>query len=63
MKIPNKSEFQEIVSIHSPDIGFKDFMRLCKDYTEEPYSFLVNDGRDLLEKAATFKRFKFLPSS
>ena len=22
---------------------FKDFMKLCKDYTKEPYSFLFND--------------------
>ena len=23
---------------------FKDFMKLYKDYTKEPYSFLVNDA-------------------
>ena len=43
MKIPNKTELQEIASNHSSDIGFKDFMKLYKDYTKEPYSFLVND--------------------
>ena len=43
MKIPNKRELQQIVSNHSSDIDFKDFMKLYKDYTEEPYSFLVND--------------------
>ena len=25
------------------DIDFKDFMKLYKEYTKEPYSFLVND--------------------
>ena len=25
------------------DIDFKDFLKLYKDYTKEPYSFLVND--------------------
>ena len=31
------------ISNHSSDIDFKDFMKLCNDYTKEPYSFLVND--------------------
>ena len=43
MKIPNKRELQQIASNHSPDIDFKDFMKLYKDYTREPYSFLVRD--------------------
>ena len=43
MKILNKKELQQIASNHSSDIDFKDFMKLCKDYTKEPYSFLVND--------------------
>ena len=43
IKIPNKRELQQIVSNHSSDIDFKDFMKLYKEYTKEPYSFLVND--------------------
>ena len=43
MKIPNKRELQQIVSNHSSDIDFKNFMKLFKDYTKKPYSFLVND--------------------
>ena len=43
LKIPNKTELQQIASKHSSDIDFKDFMKLYKDYTKEPYSFLVND--------------------
>ena len=43
MKIPNKRELQQIASSNSSDIDFKDFMKLYKDYTKEPYSFLVND--------------------
>ena len=43
MKIPNKRELQQIASNHSFDIDFKDFMKLYKDYTKKPYSFLVND--------------------
>ena len=41
MKIPNKRELQQIVLNHSSDIDFKDFMKIFKKYTAEPYSFLV----------------------
>ena len=44
MKIPNKTELQQIASNHSSDIDFKDLLKLYKDYTKEPYSFLVNDA-------------------
>ena len=43
MKIPNKRELQQIALNHSSDIDFKDFMKIFKKYTAEPYSFLVND--------------------
>ena len=43
MKIPNKTRIQQIASNHLSDIGFKDFMMFYKDYTKEPYSFLVNN--------------------
>ena len=43
MKIPNKREVQPIALNHSSDIDFKDFMKIYKKCTTEPYSFLVND--------------------
>ena len=43
MKILNKRELLRTASNHSSDIDFKDFMKLCKNYIKEPYSFLVND--------------------
>ena len=43
MKIPNKRELQQTALNHSSDIDFKDFMKIYKKYTKEPYSFLVND--------------------
>ena len=43
MKIPSKRELQQIALNHSSDIDFKDFMKIYKKYTKEPYSFLVND--------------------
>ena len=43
MKIPNKRELQEIALNHLSDINFKDFIKIYKECTAEPYSFLVND--------------------
>ena len=43
MKIPNKRELQQIALNHSSDINSKDFIKIYKKYTAEPYSFLVND--------------------
>ena len=43
MKIPNKKELQQIALNHSSDIDFKDFMKIYKKCTTEPYSFFTND--------------------
>ena len=43
MKISNKREPQQIALNHSSDIDFKDFIKIYKNCTAEPYSFLVND--------------------
>ena len=43
MKIPNKRELQQTSLNHSFDIDFKDFIKIHKKCTDEPYSFLVND--------------------
>ena len=42
IKIPNKKELQQIALNHSSDINSKDFIRIYKKCTSEPYSFLVN---------------------
>ena len=44
MKIPNKRELQQIALNHSSDINSKDFLKIYKKCTAEPYSFLVNDA-------------------
>ena len=56
MKIPNKRELQQIASNHSSDIVFKDLMKLYKNYTKEPYSFLVNDMTLLSDNPLRFRR-------
>ena len=43
LKIQNKRELQQIATNHSSDIEFKDFVKIYKKCTAEPYSFLVND--------------------
>ena len=43
IKISNKRELQQIALNHSSDVDFKDFTKIFKKYTAEPYSFLVND--------------------
>ena len=39
MKIPNKRELQRTALNHSSDIDFKDFIKIYKKCTAEPYSF------------------------
>ena len=43
MKISSERELQQIASNHLSAIDFKNFMKLYKDYTKEPFSFFVND--------------------
>ena len=43
MKIPNKRQLQQSSLNHSSHIDFKDFMKIYKKCTAEPYSFLVID--------------------
>ena len=43
MKINNKKELENIAFNHSVDIGFKDFVKIYRECTREPYSFLTID--------------------
>ena len=56
MKIPNKREVQQIVSNHLSDIEIIDFVKLCKDCTKEPFSFLVNDTTLPSDNPLTFRK-------
>ena len=44
MKIPDKRELQQISINHSSNINTKDFIKIYKKSTDEPYSFLINDS-------------------
>ena len=56
MKVPNKRQLQQIESNHLPHIDFEDFMKLYKDYTKEPYSFLVNDTTLSSDNSLRFRK-------
>ena len=43
MKINNKREVQNITINHSADIDYKDFIKIYRECTKEPYSFLTID--------------------
>ena len=43
MKIHNKRELQQIAIDHSADIDYKDFVKINRNGTNEPYSFLTID--------------------
>ena len=43
MKIPNRRELQSIATNHLADIEDKDFMKIYRKCTKEPYSFLTID--------------------
>ena len=43
MKINNKRELQNIAINHSADIDYKDFVKIYREWTKEPYNFLTID--------------------
>ena len=49
-KLNNKRELQKIAINHSADIDYKDFVKIYRDYTKEPYNFLTIDTTQLVDK-------------
>ena len=43
MKISNKRELQNIAINHSADIDYNDFVKIYRECTRKPYSFLTTD--------------------
>ena len=43
MKINNKRELENIPRSHSADIDYKDFVKIYRECTKEPFSFLTID--------------------
>ena len=43
MKINNRKELKNIPINHFPDIGYRDFIKMYRECTKEPYNFLAID--------------------
>ena len=41
MRINNRKELQNIAINHSADIDYKDFIKIYRERTKEPYKFLT----------------------
>ena len=54
-EVPNKTEFQQVLSNLSTDASFKSFIKLYKEYTKETISYLVNDTTFSLDKPLRFR--------
>ena len=59
MKISNKKKLEQIALNHSSDIISKDFIKIYKKFTAEPYSFLVNDATFASDNPLRFRNFFF----
>ena len=56
MKINNRKELQNIAINHSADIDYKDFMKIYRECTREPYSFLIIDTTLPSSNPLTFRK-------
>ena len=43
MKINNRKELQNVAINHSVNIDYKDFMKIYRECTKEPFNFLTID--------------------
>ena len=61
MKINNQKELQNIAINHSADIDYKDFMKIYRKYTSEPYSFLTIDSTLPADNPLRFRKNILIP--
>ena len=59
MKTTNKRELKQIALNNSSDIKSKDFIKICKKFTAEPSSFLVNDATLASDNPLRFRKNLF----
>ena len=57
MKINNKRELQNIAINHSADIDYKDFIKIYRECTKEPYNFLTIDITLSSSNPLRFRKF------
>ena len=58
-KLNNKRELQNIAINHSADIDYKDFIKIYRDSTKEPYNFFTIDTTQPVDKRFR-KNFNYL---
>ena len=56
IKIPDKRKLQNIVLNHSSDVDSKDFIKIHKKCTAEPYSFLLDDNTLASDDTLRFRK-------
>ena len=56
MKINNKRELQNIAFNHSADIDYKDFLKIYREFTKEPYYFMIIDTTLLASDRLIFRK-------
>ena len=56
MKIYNKKELQQIAIDYSEDIDYKDFLRIYKNYKNEPYYFFTIDTTLPADNSMSFRK-------
>ena len=61
MNINNKRELQNIARSHSADIDYKDFAKIYKECTKEPFSFLTIDTTLPASDPVTFRINPLIP--
>ena len=61
MKINNKRELQPITNNHSPDIGYKDFMKIYKECIKKQYPFLTINTKLPASDCLRFRKNLFYP--
>ena len=59
LKINNRRELQNITITHSADINYKDFMKIYREYTKEPYFVLTIDTTLPASDPLRFKKNSF----
>ena len=56
MKIYNEKKLQNIATNHSVDIEYKDFMKVYRKCTSEPYSLLTIDTKLPADDSLRFRK-------
>ena len=59
MKTNNRKELQNIAINHSEDIDYQDFIKIYRECTREPYSFLTTDTTLSLSNPSRFRKNLF----